>query len=71
MIHVQRGKATAPLDNEVDELLEGALLFGAVEPPKSAKRGIVVGHPAAEEILQTAARFVERVALHIEEDVAG
>ena len=71
VIHVQRGKTAAPLHHEVDELLEGTLLFGAVEPPKGAKRRIVVGHPAAEEIFQAAARLVERVALHIEEDVAG
>ena len=45
-------------------------LLGAVERPKGSKLRLVVGHPAAEQVLEAAAGLVERVALHIEEDVA-
>lgn len=56
--------------DEVDEVLEGVLLLGAVAAPEGAEHGLaVIDARDTEEVLQ--AVLVERVALHVEEQIAA
>src|SRR5579871_1711257 len=70
MVDVHSGIAPPPLGYEIHELLERALLSGAIDAPEGAERRLVSGQPAAEEIFEAASRFVKRIALHIEERIA-
>src|SRR5207245_10853200 len=71
VIDVQVGAAVEPLDQEVDELLEGALLgIGVVPPEVVVERGATDHHQDAEQVLQAAVAH-ERVALDVEEQVGG
>ena len=70
MVDVDRGIPLAPLGDEVNERFECRSFLVAIQAPVSAKRFGFVGHPAAEQVFQPAPRFEERVALHIEKDVA-
>src|SRR6202042_3943484 len=70
MVHVHLRISPPAVADEIDELLEGALFREAIDAPESTGSLFVVGHPAPEEILEAAAGLEERVALHIEEDVA-
>ena len=60
--------ASRALD-EVDELLEGGLLLVAARGPQRGE--VVVGVGDAPEVLEAAVDVPERVALEVEEEVAG
>ena len=73
MVDVEIGKLPAPLGDELDEQLQGRLLLRPVATPDRQERRLLlpggrVGDEA-EEVLE-AAVVEERVALHVEEDVA-
>ena len=69
VVDVQVGVALEPLVHEVDELLERALLLRAVVAPEGVKpRLALVDRDRAEQVLEPV--LVERVALHVEEEVA-
>ncbi len=71
MVDVQVGVALDPLADEVDELLERASLALAVVGPEGLELLLAILQPEdAEEVLEPAARLPERVALHVEEEVA-
>ncbi len=56
---------------EVHELLERALLLGAGVRPERREPLFAVGRDRAEEVLEPLPRQRVRIALHVEEDVAG
>ena len=68
VVDVQARVARASLVDEVDEVLERLLLGGAVVRPEGA---VALGVADAPEVLEPAARLPERVALDVEEEIAG
>ena len=73
VVDVHARVAPAALDDPVDELLERGALGVAIPPPdRGVLHGaVVVAIAVAEEVLEPARGLVERVALHVEPDVAG
>ena len=69
MVDVHPRVTATAIGNKIDESFEGKLLCPAVGPPEGSKLRRLVWHPAAEEILQPAPGFEERVAFHVEKDV--
>jgi hypothetical protein len=69
-VHVRIGAQA--LVEEVDELLDRALLaLAVVRPEASEGRPAVLAPEDAEEVLEPAVGRPERVALDVEEHVAG
>ncbi len=66
------GCCSTARDDPVDELLERDALVVAVSPPHRVVDDLarVVAEAVAEEVLEPARGLVERVALHVEPDVA-
>ena len=72
MVDVHARVSGAARDDPVDELLERDPLAVAVSPPHRLVDDLarVVAEAVAEEVLEPARGLVERVALHVEPDVA-
>ena len=72
MVDVHGGEPLPARDDPVDELLERNPLVLAVSPPHRLVDDFagVVPEAVAEEVLEPARGLVERVALHVEPDVA-
>src|SRR5206468_11355673 len=69
VVNVEVRPTAEPLHDQVDELLESALLFRTVSPPKRAEcRLTLVNSDEAKQVLEPLVE--ERIALHVEEDVA-
>jgi hypothetical protein len=72
MIDVQVRPSTEPHVNEVDELLEGMLLPHPVQALERREHRVAgVDGDGAEQVLEARRQLEVRVALHVEEDVAG
>ena len=72
VVDVHAREAPAPLDDVVDELLEGALLGLAVVGPEGvvARLAVLVERDPAGEVLEAARRLEPGVAFEVEPDVA-
>lgn len=71
MVDVQVGMRLQPRADEVEKALEGALLAGAVDALERREPPLRIGVLHAPQILEAARRLEERIALDVEEDVAG